>query len=128
MIAAGIGCRQNIDAGDILDVIHQASEVAGIEAAAIAYLSIPDFKQGEEGVHRAASELAIPVIIIPRATIERLQDEVLTRSDKVLAAIGLANVAEAAALAGAGDGATLLGPRAATPFATCALASRSNAA
>lgn len=127
MIAAGVGCRRDAAAGDILDVIREATDVAGVDTAAIACLSIPDFKQSEQGVHKAALELAIPVVVIPRATIERLQEAALTRSKVVLAAIGLANVAEAAALAGAGDGAELLGPRAATPFATCALASRNTA-
>lgn len=124
MIAAGLGCRRDTAASDILDVIQQATDAAGVDTAAIACLSIPDFKQSESGVHQAASELSIPVVVIPRSVIERFQEETITKSEKVLAAIGLANVAEAAALAGAGPGASLLAPRAATPFATCALATR----
>ena len=126
MIAAGIGCRRGADVRDILDVLHQAAESAGVDPAAVACLSVPDFKQDEPGLHKAASELAIPLLFVPRGVIEEFQSLTHTYSEKVMAAIGLANVAEAAALAGVGPGAELMAPRIASPVATCALAIRSS--
>ncbi len=48
--------------------------------------------------------------------------ETITRSERSLAVAGVASVSEHAALAAAGDGARLLGPRTALGHVTCALA------
>lgn len=69
-----------------------------------------------------AAALALPVIAVPAAALETAAT--LTRSAVSLAARQTGSVAEAAALAAAGAGARLLGPRHVSPDrrATCALA------
>ncbi len=58
----------------------------------------------------------------PREALTNEAPRILTRSAAAEARYGVPNVAEAAALAGAGPGGKLLGPRLASDGATCAVA------
>jgi len=72
---------------------------------------------------RALSEqLALPVVAVTPH--DMLAQQTPTQSTKVLATRGVGSVAEAVALAAAGDGATLAGPRSISSdqLATCAIA------
>lgn len=74
------------------------------------------------GLAGLADARGLPVIAVPPEALRAART--LTRSAASLAARGTGSVAEAAALAAAGPGARLLGPRAVAPdrMATCALA------
>ena len=61
-------------------------------------------------------------VVVPQADLEAAGARVVTRSERVLALMGVPSVAEAAALAAAGPASRLLGPRVAVGPATCALA------
>ena len=68
----------------------------------------------------AAVALGLPLVYLPANILAAAA--VVTKSARVTALFGTPSVAEAAALAGAGQGARLLGPRLASPAATCAIA------
>ena len=117
MVVAGVGCRRGCGAADIVAVVREAEALAGCVAAVLA---APAFKDGEAGVREAAGTLGIPLVFVDAARMAAAQAGCVTRSDVVLAAVGVASVAEAAALAVSGG--RLLAARLARGAATCALA------
>lgn len=119
MIAIGIGCRKNCGSAEIIDLIHRASLSAGVPIVGARLFTIAA-KQGEAGLIEAASALDLPLIFLPVGALAQI--EPATRSDRVTALFGIPSVAEASALAGAGPGAQLFGPRIASASATCAIA------
>lgn len=117
MIVAGVGCRRGCSARDLVAAVRLAECSAGVAAAALA---APWFKSHEAGLHAAAAEMGLPLLLVEDAAMQAAQPRCPTRSAAALGATGLASVAEGAALAGSG-GALLL-PRVAVGGATCALA------
>ena len=115
MIVAGIGCRRGCAAADVVAAVRMAEAVAGCE---VALLAAPDFKRAEPGLHEAAAALGLPLRFVERSRLEAVQPDCPTRSGMALAAVGLASVAEAAALAFG----PLILPRIVRGGATCALA------
>jgi cobalt-precorrin 5A hydrolase len=124
VIVAGLGCRRGCPGEEIAALLHRSFDEAGLSesARAAVLLAAPDSKAGEPGIVEAARLLALPLHFVGEPALEAVQDRVRTRSARVEAAVGLASVAEAAALAAAGPASCLLLPRRATPRATCALA------
>ena len=124
LIAAGIGCRQDCPGEEIAELVRAAFDEAALDTAAHTgvVLAAPVRKRNEPGLQQAARLLALPLAFIDDVAMAAVQDQTLTRSTRVEAAVGVASVAEAAALAAAGPGARLLLPRRSTPRATCALA------
>ena len=124
MIVAGLGCRRDCPADDIVVLVRRAIESAGCTVAALA---APDFRGDEPGVQVAAVSLGLPLTLVDRDGLAAAQSRCVTRSMRAEHATGFASVAEAAALCAAGPDSVLLLPRIAGARATCALA-RSGAA
>ncbi|GAA4259110.1 cobalamin biosynthesis protein [Azospirillum formosense] len=124
IIAAGIGCRAGCPGDEIAGLVRATVAEAALDEAArrAVQLAAPMRKRNEAGVAEAARLLALPLQFVDDSALMAVQDRVQTRSARVEAAVGVASVAEAAALAAAGPGSTLLLPRRSTPRATCALA------
>ncbi len=124
MIAAGVGCRKGCDGAEIAGLLTAAFDEAALTAAqrAAVRLAVPALKRDEPGVADAARRLDLPVTVIDAAALAAAQARTVTRSATVAAAVGLASVAEAAALAAVGPSGRLLLPRRSTPRATVALA------
>lgn len=117
MIAAGLGCRRGCGAEEIAALVRRAEALAGRTADALA---APASKRDEAGLHGAARLLGLPLRFVDEAALLAVQPRCATVSDAALRAVGVASVAEGAALAVAGG--RLLLPRIAGPRATCALA------
>ena len=79
-------------------------------------------KADEPGLIEAARIIGATLMALPIAALNAQAERILTPSAPAQARFGVANIAEAAALAGAGQGARLLGPRLAADGATCAVA------
>lgn len=115
MKAAGIGFREAASLASLLDALARAgaaeAEAVGLPAAKAAHPAA-----------RALAETRALVLIAPE---NLAAQETLTESPAARAAHGAGSVAEAAALAAAGPGARLAGPRAVSQdrLATAALAS-----
>jgi cobalt-precorrin 5A hydrolase len=122
MIVAGVGCRKGASADDIGAVIGAALARAGFAAQALSLIAAPELKRGEQGVAAAAAALGVPLVLIAGADLKAAGARAETRSERVLALMGISSVAEAAALAGGGPTARLILPRIAVGSATCALA------
>ena len=119
MIVAGLGFRKDAGIGSLRDALARAG---GLHAQALATAAD---KASAPVIQTLAAELALPLHAIP---LERLHNQpTLTQSPRVSALYGTGSLAEAAALAAAGPGARLLGPRVTSQDgkATAALAERS---
>ncbi|MCB8879807.1 cobalamin biosynthesis protein [Acidisoma cellulosilytica] len=119
MIVAGIGCRTGISAQAIIQVLEDAADL-GFDKPDL--LAVPEFRNGEAGILEAAQTLGLPILWIAKSDLKGEQGRCLTRSRRAEAEVGLASVAEAAALAAAGPSGRLVLPRISAGGVTCALA------
>ena len=117
MRVAGLGFR----GAATFESLNDALERAGGSVDALATAEV---KAGQPAVRILAKALRLPLLSISRARLA--EEETLTHSPIVAARFGTGSVAEAAALAAAGPGARLIGPRviSADGLATAAIAER----
>lgn len=117
MIVAGFGFREGASVEGLRDALTRAGP-----AGTPSLLATAADKAGAEVFRSFARETALPVRAVPVAELARQATH--TQSAASNAAYGTGSVAEAAALAAAGPGARLLGPRVISSdrMATCALA------
>jgi cobalt-precorrin 5A hydrolase len=127
MIVAGIGCRRGTPAAAIAAVIDAALARAGVAKDALDIIAAPAAKGDEPGLTATASALGVTLVLVPSSELETAGERAVTRSQRVVALMGVPSVAEAAALAAAGATARLLVSRIAIGPATCALATTGGA-
>jgi cobalt-precorrin 5A hydrolase len=122
MMVAGVGCRRGASAREVSAAISAALSRAGLRADALDAIAAPAAKSSEAGIAAAANDLGVPLVLVPQAELEAAGARTVTRSDRVIALMGVPSAAEAAALAAAGPAGRLVAPRTAVGPATCALA------
>jgi cobalt-precorrin 5A hydrolase len=127
MIVAGIGCRRGATVEAVLETLAMALTHGNIAVAQLSGLAVPEEKMLEAGIVAAANQLALPLIGVSPADLQRAHEGTLTHSERVQALKGVPSVAEAAALAAAGSGAQLIAARITTPTVACALATGGDA-
>jgi cobalt-precorrin 5A hydrolase len=121
MIAIGIGCRGGVTKEAIIAIVSGAlARVQNLNEPARLF-SI-DRKRHEPGLIAAAQELNLPLDFFAPEVLRAVEDQVITRSERAQAVLGVASVSEAAALAGAGVNARLIAPRVSGSGVTCAIA------
>ncbi len=120
MIAVGLGFSSRCSSDELVTLVRET--LTEIEGSAV-LLCTHSRKAGAPVLEAAARELGLPLRFLEQAELAAIQDEAETRSERAVAEIGLASLAEAAALLGAGKHARLLVPRRACAHATCAIAS-----
>jgi len=128
MIVAGIGCRRGAPALNIEAAIRAALVRAGVSANALNAIATSAAKRGEPAIAAAATNLGVGIVLVSEDDLRAASDRAQTRSERVLRIVGVASVAEAAALAVAGPAARLIAPRLIIGAATCALAASGEAA
>jgi cobalt-precorrin 5A hydrolase len=120
-VAIGVGCRAGVS-GEL---------IAALMRRALAECHAPDderrlftlaAKADEPGLVEAARLIGAPMTPLPLEALQAQAPRILTPSKPAQSRFGAPNIAEAAALAGAGEGGRLLGPRLAADGATCAIA------
>jgi cobalt-precorrin 5A hydrolase len=122
MMVAGIGSRKGVKASDVRAAVETALEAHGLAMTALSALATTEFKRDEEAIFSAGRDLALPVIVITNDALEAASSGTLSHSDLSQAKAGTPSVSEASALAAAGKGAKLLGPRTVLGPVTCAIA------
>ena len=120
-LVAGLGCRRGVAVEALYGLVAMALHQAGQLQRDLALLAVPAFKE-RSGFDLVAQRFGVPLVLVETADLEAMQRACLTHSSVAEQAVGLGSVAEAAALAAAGPGARLLGPRIACDGATCAIA------
>lgn len=122
MIVAGIGCRPGVSAAAVLAAVDAALERHERRRDQISCLATGAVKHGEAGIVLAAGQLGVPLHYVAEDALADVEKELLTSSNFSLAATGSPSLSEASALATAGRGSRLLGPRVVAGHVTCALA------
>lgn len=119
MRAAGFGFRAGAGAASLRDALERAGAGVDLLATAAEKVEAPAFRT-------LARDLGLPVAGIAADCLAR--QRTLTRSPRVADRFGTGSLAEAAALAAAGPGARLVGPRvvSADGMATAAIAERTD--
>ena len=113
MIVAGFGFRSGVTLAALQDALSRAGGAMGVTH--LATLAVK-----AEGLASLAEVMGVPVVALPDTALSG--QVTLTRSDRVQALKGTGSVAEAAALAAAGQGARLRGPRAVSADGTATAA------
>ena len=124
LLAIGLGCRRNCSGAALTDLVTRALRLWPDDVAQPArrvLFSVED-KRGEAGLGEAAEALGLDLVFLSREALQGVMDRIATRSKRVEDLIGLASVAEASALAGAGPGSMLIVPRLCGIGSTCAIA------
>ncbi|MER8709602.1 cobalamin biosynthesis protein [Mesorhizobium sp. M1088] len=126
MMVAGIGSRKGVSARDVLAAVETALEAHGVALPALSALATTSLKQDEAAIFAAGRELRLPVIVVEQDELKAASTT--SRSDLSQEHAGTPSVSEASALAAAGKGAKLLGPRTVLGAVTCAIAISGDAA
>ena len=121
-LAIGIGCRKGVGAAAIVALVRAARALVAQAGQDAILCTIAD-KRGEAGMAAAARALDMPLHFLPREALAAAMSGATRSSPRVAALFGVGSVAEAAALAGAGEGATLVVARQSKDGVTCAIAS-----
>ena len=122
MMVAGLGCRSGATADAVAEAFAAALERCGVASREIEALATGADKSSERGIISLAEALGLPLIYVGADEMVSRAGDALTSSPRVVALKGVPSVAETVALAAAGRGARLLGPRIATATVTCAIA------
>lgn len=121
MIVVGIGTRRGVDVRDVLAAVHAALSMQP-DGLAPVHLATASFKRHEHGLIEAANQLRLPLVFVENAALEQAATRAPHASVRVAALVGVASVAEAAALAAAGPDSRLLLARIVLGAVTCAIA------
>lgn len=123
-IVAGLGFRHATPAEEIVALIERAFREVRLPLARLAHLATAADRAGETAIRAAAVRLGRTLIPVGSEALVAVDAAVVTRSERIVVSRRVGSLAEAAALAAAGPGATLAARRIASAGATCALALR----
>lgn len=122
VIVAGLGFRSDATGNEIVAAVDAALARQRRARVQLSRLATSAKKSAAPGLMAAGRMLGLGIIGIDKPALQAVADQTLSRSGKSLEASGVPSLSEAAALAAAGAGARLLGPRLALGPVTCALA------
>ena len=122
MMVAGIGSRKDVTVGDVRAAVETALETHGLSMTALSALATSEIKRNEQAIFLAGRDIELPVLIISDAALQAVSSATISRSEASRIQAGTPSVSEASALAAAGKGAKLLGPRTVVGPVTCAIA------
>ncbi len=122
MMVAGIGSRKGVSVEDVLAAIETAVEAHGLAMTALSALATATLKKDEKAIAAAGLALNLPVITVDDAGLQAASPGTLSSSQLSQDLASTPSVSEASALAVAGAGARLLGPRTVLGPVTCAIA------
>ncbi len=122
MLAVGVGSERDVPAESLIPLVAEALAEAGASVDAVACVASLDLKAAEPAIHALAAHLGVPARFFARGELAARTDDLVTPSEDVRRAVGVAGVAEAAALAAAGPDSRLLVPKRRGERVTCAVA------
>lgn len=122
VLALGVGCERGCPVDEVIGLAKETLAAAGLAEAAVACVVSLDLKADEPAVHALAAALGVPARFFPAARLEAETPRLATPSEVVFREVGCHGVAEAAALAAAGDDGTLVCAKVKSRRATCAIA------
>ena len=122
-VIAGFGFRQRATLDDFGAALEVALADAGVAAGDVAEIAVARAKRSAI-VEAFALRRGLTLVVLSEMDLHTANDRCLSQSIRAMGALGVPSVAEAAALAAAGEDARLIRPRIKTATVTCALARR----
>lgn len=117
-VVLGMGCERGAGACEAIALATRLITMNGIAAASLAAIASVDLKADEAALHEVGRHFGVPVWFYSRESLAAMEPQLATPSAIVKAEIGIAGVAEAAALAATGR---LLAPKIKSARVTAAL-------
>ncbi len=121
-LALGIGCERGADPAHVVALAQKTLADAGLAEQAVGVVVSLDVKADEPAMQAVAAHFNVPLRLFDAATLEAETPRLANPSDVVFAEVGTHGVAEAAALAAAGEKGELIVEKHKTAKATCAIA------
>jgi cobalt-precorrin 5A hydrolase len=122
VIVAGLGSRKGVTAAQVLAATDAALAAHGLTREQLSGFATASRKRDEPALHAASATLGLELTVVDDAALLLVAGSTLTRSYASFDKAGGPSVSEASALAAAGAGARLLGPRVVVGPVTCAIA------
>jgi cobalt-precorrin 5A hydrolase/precorrin-3B C17-methyltransferase len=122
VLALGVGCERGVAPAELEELVRTTMARHDLAPDSVACVSSLSLKADEGAIHALAGSLGVPARFFSAEELAREEPRLATPSDIVRSAVGVAGVAEAAALASAGPDATLLVSKQRSARATCAVA------
>ncbi len=122
LFTLGLGCERGAPVDEVIALAEQALRDAGIDCRALACIVTLDVRLSEPAIVAAAGYFSVPLKVFPVAALEAETPRLKTPSNLVFAITGCHGVAEAAALAAAGETSDLIVPKLKSAHATAAVA------
>lgn len=97
-LAVGVGCSSDATVQEVIDLIEGRFAGLGLSPASIAVLATVSLRSKSPAILAAAAHFDVPLRIFTRKDIEKERNRLVTPSDAVDAAIGVAGVCEGVAL------------------------------
>ncbi len=117
-LAVGVGCERGADGSELIRLISSTLAERELSQLSIAGLFSLDLKSDEAAVHEAARYFSVPARFFDLSALQAQEHRLANPSELVKAEVGVAGVAEAAALAAGGD---LVVEKQKGPRSTCAI-------
>jgi cobalt-precorrin 5A hydrolase/precorrin-3B C17-methyltransferase len=121
-LTLGLGCARDCDPAEMAALVGEVLAEAGVAPEAVHSVNTITLKADEPAIIAMARDLGVPLRLFAAEALEALTPRLANPSEVVFAEVGTHGVAEAAALAQAGEAAKLLIAKRKTANATCALA------
>ncbi|MFL5258306.1 MAG: precorrin-3B C(17)-methyltransferase [Hyphomicrobiales bacterium] len=121
-VAVGVGCERGVAADELIGLVENTLKAHRIATPSVALVASLDIKADEPAIHTLSQKFGVPARFLTAKELEAEADRLATPSDVVLAEVGVAGVAEAAALAAVGRSGTLVVAKTKSKRATCAVA------
>ena len=121
-IVIGVGCERDTPSDALIAHVHEVLLRADVHRDSVAVIASIDVKIDEAAVHAVGAEFNAPVRAFGASELRKLAARLRNPSALVQQEVGVPGVAEAAALAAAGPGATLIVPKVKGAQVTAAVA------
>ena len=121
-LALGVGCERGCAPEELTALVRGTLADAGLAAGAVAAVVSIDLKADEPAVHAVAADLEVPARFFRKDDLVAETHRLARPSDVVRREVGVAGVAEAAALAAVGPEGELVVAKVKSRRATCAIA------
>ena len=122
MLTIGLGFSSDCSAAEIVTLVGQVCATHDIDEARVALIATLPERAMAPALIEAAAGLGLAIVVPPVSALQAAAAFCLTRSERAQNRFGLPSVAEACALAAAGEGAKLIAARIKSARATCAIA------
>ncbi len=121
-LVMGLGCERNAAASELIALADKVLADSELSSASLAAITSIDLKSDEAAIHAVAAHFGVPARFFTADELAKEAPRLKNPSEIVAKEVGVAGVAEAAALAAAGATAELVVEKTRSTRGTCAIA------